>query len=311
MTGSGQFMAPALTRMSWRTPPAASRQPGAAATASTICLPMTGTGSSARRPASARLPTSSATSSACSCASAAADTRAGAAPWMGAARPLCFRMRKQPGRPATWAASRWSCCPLDSAGHVHADERLPELDAAQSAAEVHRAESDLLEVVQIALDLHALGTEDRDENRWAPQGRTDRQLGLERSPRLGHMTGRNWFFAALVKDAREHGGELAEWLNEADPAARAEPAAVWVDDRLRLPPPARAGNSAEDGQRVNFLLEYDGGTEHWPGSWTATGCWPPGWPGMGSPARCCCSASARRAGGRPPAPTRPPPRTAG
>src|ERR1039457_6778614 len=156
-----------------------------------------------------------------------------------------------------------------------------------------------------------LGTEDRDQNRWAPQVRTDRQLGLERSPRLGHMTGRNWFFAALVKDAREHGGELAEWLNEADTAARAEPAAVWVDDRLRLPHQDGAGTWAEDGQRVNFLLEYDGGTEHWPGSWTATGCWPPGWPGMGSPARCCCSASARRAGGRPPAPTRPPPRTAG
>src|ERR1017187_5551874 len=57
---------------------------------STICLPMTGTGSSARRPASARLPTSSATSSACSCASAERDTRAGAAPWRGAALPLCF-----------------------------------------------------------------------------------------------------------------------------------------------------------------------------------------------------------------------------
>jgi hypothetical protein len=109
-----------------------------------------------------------------------------------------------------------------------------------------------------------LGTEDRDQNRWAPQVRTDRQLGLERSPRLGHMTGRNWFFAALVKDAREHGGELAEWLNEADTAARAEPAAVWVDDRLRLPHPDGAGTWAEDGQRVNFLLEYDGGTEHLP-----------------------------------------------
>ena len=89
---------------------------------------------------------------------------------MGAARPLCFRMRKQPGRPATWAASRWSCCPLDSAGHVHAAERLPELDAAQSAAEVHRAESDLLEVVQIALDLHALASHARPHRWGLPMG---------------------------------------------------------------------------------------------------------------------------------------------
>jgi hypothetical protein len=107
-----------------------------------------------------------------------------------------------------------------------------------------------------------LGVEDRDQNRWAPQVRTDRQLGLERSPRLGHMTGRNWFFAALVKDARERGGELAEWLNEADTAARWEHAAVWVDDRARQPRPDGAGTWAEDGHRVSFLLEYDTGTEH-------------------------------------------------
>src|ERR1039458_9153530 len=112
-----------------------------------------------------------------------------------------------------------------------------------------------------------LGTEDRDQNRWAPQVRTDRQLGLERSPRLGHMTGRNWFFAALVKDAREHGGGgggAGGGGKGAAPAPRAEPAAVWVDDRLRLPHPDGAGTWAEDGQRVNFLLEYDGGTEHLP-----------------------------------------------
>ena len=102
-----------------------------------------------------------------------------------------------------------------------------------------------------------LGVEDRDEHRWAPHVRADRQLALERSPRLGHMTGRNWFFAALVKDARERGGELAEWLNEGDTAARAEQAAVWADDRLRLPHPDGAGTWAEDGQRVSFLLEYD------------------------------------------------------
>jgi hypothetical protein len=103
-----------------------------------------------------------------------------------------------------------------------------------------------------------LGVEDRDEHRWAPQARADRQLGLERSPRLGHMTGRNWFFAAL---ARERGGELAEWLNEADTAARYQDAPVRHDDRLRLPRPDGAGTWAEDGQAVSFLLEYDTGTE--------------------------------------------------
>jgi hypothetical protein len=95
-------------------------------------------------------------------------------------------------------------------------------------------------------------------------GRADRQLGLERSPRLSHMTGRNWFFAALAGHAREHGGQLAEWLNEADTAARCEHAAVRADDRARLPRPDGAGTWAEDGQAVSFLLEYDTGTEHLP-----------------------------------------------
>jgi hypothetical protein len=109
-----------------------------------------------------------------------------------------------------------------------------------------------------------LGAEDRDQNRWAPQARADRQLGLERSPRLGHMTGRNWFFAALARHAREHGGQLAEWLNEADTGSRDQYAAVRSDDRLRLPRPDGAGTWAEDGQMVSFWLEFDTGTEHLP-----------------------------------------------
>jgi hypothetical protein len=109
-----------------------------------------------------------------------------------------------------------------------------------------------------------LGTEDRDEHKWLPQARADRQLGLERSPRLSHMTGRNWFFAALARHAREHGGQLAQWLNEADTAARCQQAAVRADDRARLPRPDGAGTWAEDGQAVGFWLEYDIGTEHLP-----------------------------------------------
>ena len=107
-----------------------------------------------------------------------------------------------------------------------------------------------------------LGVEDRDEHRWAPQVRTDRQLSQERSPLLGHMTGRNWFFVALDRHARQHGGELREWLNEAETAAGYEHAPLRNDDRARLPRPDGAGTWAEDSREVSFLLEYDTGTEH-------------------------------------------------
>jgi hypothetical protein len=109
-----------------------------------------------------------------------------------------------------------------------------------------------------------LGTEDRDERRWVPHVRADRQLALERSPRLGHMTGRNWFFAALARHAREHGGDLAEWLNEAAAFARYQDVPPRHDDRARLPHPDGAGTWAEDGRATSFLLEYDQGTEHLP-----------------------------------------------
>ena len=76
------------------------------------------------------------------------------------------------------------------------------------------------------------------------------------------MTGRNWFFAALARHARQHGGELREWLNEADAAARYEHTAISRDDRARLPRPDAAGTWAQDGRVISFLLEYDTGTEH-------------------------------------------------
>jgi hypothetical protein len=76
------------------------------------------------------------------------------------------------------------------------------------------------------------------------------------------MTGRNWFFVALARHARQHGGELREWLNEADTAARYEATATNRDDQARLPRPDGAGTWAEDGKEVSFLLEYDTGTEH-------------------------------------------------
>jgi hypothetical protein len=107
-----------------------------------------------------------------------------------------------------------------------------------------------------------LGVEDRDERKWAPQARADRQLGLERSPRLGHMTGRNQFFVALAAHAREHGGELREWRNETRAAAHAVDGLLAGGIWDRLPRPDGAATWAEDGREVSFLLEYDLGTEH-------------------------------------------------
>lgn len=64
-----------------------------------------------------------------------------------------------------------------------------------------------------------LGQEDRDERKWAPQVRADRQLALERSQRLAHMTGASWFFVALVQHSRGHGGgELRQWDSERETA---------------------------------------------------------------------------------------------
>jgi hypothetical protein len=110
-----------------------------------------------------------------------------------------------------------------------------------------------------------LGAEDRDEKKWAPQLRADRQLALERSQRLGHMTGRNWFFVALAAHARGGGGKLREWLNEAQAASRYQDRIfVAPGDWDRLPNPDGLGTWAEAGREVTFWLEYDTGTENLP-----------------------------------------------
>jgi hypothetical protein len=106
-----------------------------------------------------------------------------------------------------------------------------------------------------------LGAEDWDEKKWAPQVRADRQLALERSQRLAHMTGINGFFSALAARARAGGGELAEWLNETQAAGRCRGQALYAGERDKLPNPDGLGTWAEDGQRVTFWLEYDTGTE--------------------------------------------------
>jgi hypothetical protein len=110
-----------------------------------------------------------------------------------------------------------------------------------------------------------LGAEDRDEKKWLPQVRADRQLALERSQRLGHMTGANWFFVSLAAHVRTGGGELRTWAAE-------RPAAEYLYDHRSMsqaeldarPHPDGLGIWAEDGRDIVFLLEYDTGTEHLP-----------------------------------------------
>ncbi len=101
-----------------------------------------------------------------------------------------------------------------------------------------------------------LGAEDRDECKWLPQVRADRQLALERSQRLAHMTGVNWFFTSLAHHARtDGGGELRAWLNETDAADYYKYRFWYRDSDGSLPQPDGLGTWAEHGREVTFLLE--------------------------------------------------------
>jgi Replication-relaxation len=109
-----------------------------------------------------------------------------------------------------------------------------------------------------------LNQETRDEKRWPPQARSDRQLALERCQRLGHITGASWFYVSLARRAREHGGELTEWLNEAETMTGFNHSAGWADIWSRCPHPDGAGTWAQDGRQMRLLLEYHTGTENLP-----------------------------------------------
>ncbi len=105
-----------------------------------------------------------------------------------------------------------------------------------------------------------LGQEDREEKKWAPQVRVDRQLALERSQRLGHMTGVSWFFVALARHVREHGnGELLRWDSEREAAEFLYSQYADLDSSAQ---PDGLGIWAENDRDICFLLEYDTGTEH-------------------------------------------------
>jgi hypothetical protein len=105
-----------------------------------------------------------------------------------------------------------------------------------------------------------LGAEDRDERKWLPQVRTDRQLALERSQRLAHMTGANWFFAALARHARTSGGTLTQWWGEQATAAWLD--RTYVSGGVLAVHPDGLGVWAQDSTDLAFVLEYDTGTEH-------------------------------------------------
>jgi hypothetical protein len=109
-----------------------------------------------------------------------------------------------------------------------------------------------------------LGAEDRDERKWLPQVRTGRQLALERSQRLAHLTGTNWFFVALARHARQGGGELRAWAGETRTADYFYGFTVGAQSLDALPHPDGLGIWAEHGREIVFLLEYDTGSEHLP-----------------------------------------------
>src|SRR5487761_1297539 len=105
-----------------------------------------------------------------------------------------------------------------------------------------------------------LGQEDRDKKKWLPQVRADRQLALERSQRVGHMTGASWFFVALARHAREHGGgELLRWDGEGEASDY-----LYARSRELGPRPDGLGVWGPDGTDIAVLLESDTGTEHLP-----------------------------------------------
>jgi len=107
-----------------------------------------------------------------------------------------------------------------------------------------------------------LGAEERDDKKWLAQLRAGRQIALQRSQRLNHMTGANWFFVSLAGNARRGSGELRGWLSESHTAEFFYERAISLSALASLPQPDSLGSWAEDGRDVVFMLEYDTGSEH-------------------------------------------------
>jgi hypothetical protein len=107
-----------------------------------------------------------------------------------------------------------------------------------------------------------LGAEDRDDMRWLPHVRAGRQVALQRSQRLDHMTGANWFFVSLPVQAGRGGGELRTWLTESHTAEFFYGLAISVSALTSLPQPDGIGVWAEGGRTIALMLDYDTGSEH-------------------------------------------------
>ena len=107
-----------------------------------------------------------------------------------------------------------------------------------------------------------LGAEDRDDRKWLPQVRAGRQVALQRSQRLAHMIGTNWFFVALAAHARQGAGALRTWLTESHTAEFFYQYPISLSALASLPQPDGAGVWADGSQEIAFMLEYDTGSEH-------------------------------------------------
>ncbi len=107
-----------------------------------------------------------------------------------------------------------------------------------------------------------LGAEDRDDKRWLPHVRAGRQIALQRSQRLAHMTGANWFFVSLAAHARRGGGEVRTWLTESHTAEFFYQYSISLSALASLPQPDGLGAWTEGGREIAFMLEYDTGSEH-------------------------------------------------
>ena len=90
-----------------------------------------------------------------------------------------------------------------------------------------------------------------DPDRAARRWRGEAALALSRGQRLAHAVGVSGFYAGLAAQSRVPGRRLVDWLTEAE-------AARWSEGIVR---PDGLGVWEEDGRRVEFLLEYDRGTE--------------------------------------------------
>jgi Replication-relaxation len=95
-----------------------------------------------------------------------------------------------------------------------------------------------------------------------PQVRAGRQVALQRSQRLAHMIGTNWFFVALAAHARQGAGELRTWLTESHTAELFYHYPISLSALASLPQPDGAGVWADGGREIAFMLEYDTGSEH-------------------------------------------------